>query len=176
MSPIFDNVFRVTTFPKRQGWARTRHDWWLLWAVKCPGAQILKHLLEAEKSTSRNSCLFKGHRVQQSSYRLLFLLNDLKIFISILTDLKMVQMPIIKCSVIKNIITIKLKPCTRTFRWIAFQKCVRIRALDIIRTGPRWPDNSPEWKSEHWRRRAAGRKGGGSCSLGTEVGNVTAKM
>ncbi len=62
------------------------------------------------------SCLFNGQKVQQGSYKLQFLLNDIKdCFITILTDLKSGRNAIIKCFIIKNTITIKLKPCTRTF-------------------------------------------------------------
>jgi hypothetical protein len=68
------------------------------------------------------SCLFKGQRVQQGSYKLHFLLNDkLKKFIAILTDLKSGWNPIITVFFLKKYYKIKLKPCTRTFSWIAFQ-------------------------------------------------------
>ncbi len=72
--------------------------------------------LEAEKSPFCNKLSFQR---SQSTTGLVqgtvFVKWYYKNLISILIHQKVAQMPIIKCSIIKNIITIKLKPCTRTF-------------------------------------------------------------
>ncbi len=79
-------------------------------------ARILKHLLEAEKSTFREELSFQRSESTTGLLQGTVFVSDRKIlFCEFNSPLKVIQMLIIKCFIIKNIITITLKPCTRTF-------------------------------------------------------------
>jgi hypothetical protein len=100
-----------------------------LFKLKKTRARILKHSMEAEKSTFRGELSFQGQSVQQGLHWLQLFVLLRKTFVkTVQKTLKLDQKWSTFAFCFENIHRLIWKPCTHTFSPTVISKCLRIRA------------------------------------------------